>query len=78
MIIAFSLSLLSTSKPVIRLEDSLIRGRIRQPNLVELEASDLDRRIEEAALKSLIRLENQLLEARPFSLKNTKAPHSKP
>ncbi len=72
--VLLSLGLTFADRPVIRLEDSYLHGNVRRPNLVELEGSKLDRMVEAAALKSLIRLENQLL--KPHDVDALKIPRT--
>lgn len=55
----------SIERPVIRLDEIQIKGKVRGPAIVELQASQLNERIEEIALLSLIKLESKLLELRP-------------
>jgi len=69
----FSL-LIAQDRPVIRLEDSLIKGDIKRPGLVEVSGSQLQQRVEEAALKSLMRLERSILEpTKPIPKTNTES-----
>jgi hypothetical protein len=51
-------------KPVIRLDEVIIEGNLRRPNLIELRGSHLDEKVQKAALQNLIRLENRLLKLR--------------
>lgn len=55
----------SVERPVIQLDEVRIKGKVRGPAIVELQASQLKERIEEIALQSLIKLESKLLELRP-------------
>ncbi len=55
-----------TQRTVIRLEDLYIQGNVKKPPLVELKASQLDQKVEEAALANLIRLEKDLI--KPLSV----------
>lgn len=63
---------IAQARPVIRLEDSVLKGDIRKPSLVEVKGTDLDRTIQEAALRNLIQLEAKLLKLRPHEMTKQK------
>ena len=66
------LQMISSDKPVIRLDEVIIEGNIRKPALVEISGSKLNERVEEIALSSLIRLENELLKSGSLPKKTKK------
>jgi hypothetical protein len=56
-----AIQLMSSERPVIRLDELRIEGQIKRPGITEIESSKLERDIEEIAFSSLIRLEKELL-----------------
>ncbi|MBN8556018.1 MAG: hypothetical protein J0L93_11275 [Deltaproteobacteria bacterium] len=69
-ILNLSLLILSAEKPVIRLDEVIIEGNLRRPNLIEIQGSKLDEKVQRTALQNLIRLEEKLL--KPSSFKKPK------
>lgn len=63
--ITLFLLILAQDRPVIRLDEALIKGNIRKPNLVEIKGSQLQEIIEEKALKNLLQLEKRILDSKP-------------
>lgn len=60
----FFFMIISQSRPVIRLDDSIIKGDVRRPSVIEVQGDkDLSESIERAALNNLIALEKRLLKA---------------
>lgn len=64
MTAAFLVILLIQAKPVIRLDEALIEGDIRKPGIIEIHSTNVEKKIEEIALKNLVRLEEELLKPR--------------
>lgn len=61
------LFVLQISRPVIELDELQIEGEAKRPPIIELESSPLEKKIQQAALRNLIRLEKKLLKRRTAS-----------
>ncbi len=60
---------LMQERPVVRLDEIQIHGQLKTPGLIEIESSNSQAKTEEIALKSLIRLEKELLKPAELKIK---------
>lgn len=60
ILIVLYLGLIS-NRPVIELDDLVVQGEVREPNVIEIKESRLQSKVNEAAVLSLKELEKKLL-----------------